>query len=725
MGKHKGANVGAAGNKPLWPIMAVALGVAMPPMAAAQDASGESQVGVEEIFVTARKREENLQDVPIAVTAFGEQQIEDARLDRIEDFVALTPNVNLRATNSRTSSQDIVIRGVASDTSQEPGYGFYQDDVYVGGIAQTFGNFNDLERVEILRGPQGALYGRNAVGGAINVVTRRPEFNDVALRVEGTAARYDRSELRFSANAPLVEDTLAVRIGGFLIEQNEGEYYNMTLGEEFDAESSAGLRGRVRWAPTSDLDLLFSAEVVDEVSGPTPRLDVAGGETARTLQYNTPNRNTLYGEQYTQRTDWTLPFATLTGIFSYRSEEATALADFDQTATASLVLDQSIDRDNVYDEVRLVSSGDGPFNWIIGASYYGEDRVSLLNTDVDLGLGFLGAGFASLQTFANADLETESQAFFAEIGYRFGSFDATASVRYTEDEKTLNYQQGIPELIGLPGPFAVFGLPPFQLTIAQTQTFENVSPGVSLTYRATEDVQFYGKVGAGFRAGGFNTVVSNPAFLPYDEETSVNYELGLKSELFDNRVRFNAAVFRLDQSDLIVDVNDPNPLFASIGQTYNTNAGEAETYGFEADVMTRLMDGLDVGVAVGLISAELTEFTTAAGVDASGNQPPGTPEGTVGLLATYRWPVGSSLNGFAGANANWSWGGYQDVENLIALDDRNVIDLSLGLESDHWRLVAFADNVTDEQYILNRNLTNTSVAYAPGSTYGVQVAVNW
>ncbi len=614
--------------------------------ATAQPASGQTSAQIEEVVVTARKREENLQDVPVALTAFSAQTIEDARLDTIEDFAALTPNVELRATNSRTSGIDIVIRGVSSDIHQEPGFGLYEDGVYVGGIAKAFGNFNDLERVEVLRGPQGALYGRNAVGGSINIINAQPK-DAFEAKLDGLVASHERYELRGMVNLPLSEQ-FAARISGFGIKQNKGEYYNVTLDEELNRESSYGLRGRFKFDASDDLTFLFSASVVSEDAGYNPRLNVAGGETPRNLHYNTPTRNTLRGHELTGQADWNAGWALVTGILSFRTEDSHALADFDQTDTQSLVLDQDVDRNTTFAELRAVSPGGQPFSWIVGANYYGEKRASLLDSDIDLGLGFLGPSFASLQTFSNARTKTTSWSAFAEVGYDVSdAFNLGASIRYNRDRKRLGYEQGIPELIGLPGPFAVFSLPPFQLTTTDSQDFENVSPGASASYKLSDEVNLYAKVGTGFRAGGFNTVVSNPAFLPFDAETSVNYEVGLKSELFDRRLRLNLAAFRLDQTDLIVDVMDPNPLFASIGQTYSTNAGKARTYGFEMDATARLAEGLDVSVNLGVLDAELTDFVTPAGISVAGNKPPGAANGNVGALLSYRWPLGDTVDGFA------------------------------------------------------------------------------
>ncbi|HEY0300451.1 MAG TPA: TonB-dependent receptor [Rhizomicrobium sp.] len=679
---------------------------------------------IETVVVTARKREENLQDVPVALTAFSARTIEDARLDTIEDFASLTPNVELRATNSRTSGIDVVIRGVSSDIHQEPGFGLYEDGAYVGGIAKAFGNFNDLERVEVLRGPQGALYGRNAVGGSINIINAQPA--DVfGARLDGLAGSHERFELRGMVNVPL-SDQLAVRFSGFGIKQDKGEYYNVTLNEELNREESYGLRGRARFEASDTLSFLFTAAVVGEDAGYNPRLNVAAGETPRTLHYNTPTRNTLHGHDFTGQADWDAGWTQVTGILSFRTEDSHALADFDQTAAQSLVLEQDVDRDTTFAELRAVSPAGQPFSWILGANYYGEDRASLLDSDVDLGLGFLGASFASLQTFSNARTTTTSYSAFAEVGYDIAErLNVGASVRYNRDHKKLGYEQGIPELIGLPGPFAVFSLPPFQLSTTDAQDFENVSPGGSLFYKLSDTVNLYARVGTGFRAGGFNTVVSNPAFLPFDAETSVNYEVGLKSELLDHKLRLNLAGFRLDQSDLIVDVMDPNPLFASIGQTYSTNAGAARTYGFELDATARPAEGLDVTFNLGVLDAELTDFVTPAGVSVAGNKPPGAADGNIGALIFYRWPLAGSLEGFANVKYSQTWGGFQDIENLIALDDHSILDLKLGVESGGWRAVAFVDNVTDDDYILNRNATLTSVLYAPGRTFGLQAAYRW
>jgi iron complex outermembrane receptor protein len=317
--------------------------------------------------------------------------------------------------------------------------------------------------------------------------------------------------------------------------------------------------------------------------------------------------------------------------------------------------------------------------------------------------------------------DTSSFAIFAELGWRFSDrLEATAGLRYTQDEKDS-------DLALIVGPVISAFTGAASASQSPSQTFEDVSPSVTLTYRVGEDARIYGRVASGFRAGGVNVLISDPTEFTFNEENSVNYEIGVKTKAFGGTTSFNVAAFVFDQNDVLLGVA-PTPLQFAI-----LNAGEAQTVGLEIDLTTRPVEGLTIGAALGWYDSEYTSVNAGVLTATEGSQIAHTPDWTFSGLVSYERPLTANLDWEMNAEVRSRNGGFQDGTETTPMDDFTLLNLSIGLQGPHWGISLFGDNVTDDQYEITRTgplLASTvsppnftpGVISQEGAIYGVRLS---
>lgn len=712
---------------------------------------------IEEIVVTARRIEESLQDTPVTVTAITRQTIDDYRLDRIDDFVLLSPNSIVPASDKKENSQIAIRGGRFVDPQVEPDFGLYRNGQYYGGPRTNLSALVDLERVEIMRGPQVGLYGRNAMNGAVNLVFATPNTEAATGYASVTAARWERYEVEGWFNAP-VSDTFAVRAAAWYYDQGEGEHFNITLNEELDEQDTIGGRLSASWQASDTVDVLWVLET-NETDGPQTTefieedrlIDPLGfgvnvplpAETKRTIQRDDPSMaesETLY---FSQDVNWSTDNGVVTFAVNYRDYEFVSTQDFDFTpfgvsafpTNLHRISDRDADVTDTNVELRWASNQDQRLSWITGISYLVEDfKFSTgVFTEIDLSLIGFGPGVSDGTGFLVGDIDTDSYAAYAVFTYAATDrLDLIFGGRYTSDDKTLHYDQFIqtddPTIVALFGP--VF--PEFVLD--DSQTFDNFSPEVGLAYAINDNVNLFASYKEGFRAGSYNTTSTDPALLPYQDETATNFEIGIKSTLLDNRVRLNVTAFRFEIDDVLLRVLDPvNPLFSSL-----QNVGESETNGIEIEFATRPLEGLDIAAAVGWLDAEITSGEATdqgfapSDPNISGSQIPYTRDWTGSLLLNFSRPVNSAMSWFVNSNYRFQSGGNFRFEptnpppggfDPVPMDHAGFVNLSLGLETDRWRLVVFGDNITGDEP--RTTLRFNELDRAEAETYGVRFSMNF
>lgn len=746
--------------------------------------SDQNSLGI--IVVTARKRAEDIQDVPDAISVISQQVVEAGDLDEVEDFIDLVPNASF--SNDSETSSEISIRGSSRNNSDEdPSVGIYRDGIYVGGLLFSTATFYDLERVEILRGPQAALYGRNAVGGAVNVVTTEPSFDPGGF-VEVQIGSKARQEIRAGLDVPLVDDLLAARVSGLIVNQNRGFDYIVNQDNYTDAEEVGSIRGRLLFTPTSNLDFLTTVEYVSTSGGQALLVAAPDQETGfLDAEFTVPIPGTSPEDtdnqfrdfptfshfdqiHFFQEANLTTGAGTFTGIVSYRESSLSSSRDDDYTNNFVFGREYDASQDSFFSELRFATEDIGGFKVLVGLNYIDENTdLSYVNPQGGNFFGALGGvnladmyatGILPPQLGGAADGSTsitsigltpgatgltgflgdtfplffvnqqslQSFAAFADVNYEItDQLEVWGNVRYTKDDKEIIFAQGYTDCpVACPELTALFldGLD-FEVSGTNESSFENVSFGGGINFQPSDTVLLYAKVVEGFKAGGFNPVTFTPSLQAFDSEESISYEIGFKTEFFDNRLRVNASAFLQDRSGSLVDVEDP----ASAGiLNLGVNGGEIRNKGVELEVSASPVEGLRLDVAGGYLDSKFREVTLDPAVfldiaDFTGNRVPLTFRYTLAAIMTYNRPITEALNLFGFASYRNAWNGFTDNENDRKLDNPEVVDLRLGVEGiAGWKVNGFVDNVFDNRY-RSTDIAGNRIPrgrFSAGRTYGVQ-----
>jgi iron complex outermembrane recepter protein len=708
-------------------LVATALGATcLAPAAFAQTATAEASADTADIVVTARKREERLVDVPAAVTAISPALISDGRLFDARDLLLQAPGTFLVENNAGTA-RDISIRGVGTPTLfAEAGVALYVDDIYSSGFISYPTQFYDLERVEVLRGPQGALYGRNAVGGAVNILSARPT-GEVEGLFRGTYGRYNRFEVEGMANVPLSE-AISLRLSGLVINQTDGEYTNATLDRTIDETASFSGRVALQIAPpASGFTLNVVYEHNDANTPGTSLYFPEAGETRDTIERDTHptnryvvNRLAVTAEYETEAAG---TFTLVAGGRNYGlsgTEDTDLSTDLFPTPTLSSLGKQVTTRRNEVDsrmaELRWFAPSLGPVTLLAGVTYLDETATGDILTDLQgLSLAFTGGALPFTLGIAN-DQSLTSWAGFAEAGISImDDLELSGSLRYTSDRKEVDF-------LFTPSP-ALFGFVGPSQSSQVRKTFTNWSPGATLAW-TPGNLNLYAKVQTGFRAGGFNFNVANAANLPYESETSINYEIGAKASLMDGRAFVGLSAYILEQDDVLIallDFTAPPGL-----QGYLANLGEARTPGIELEGAITPVEGITFGASVGWMDPKFTggSFVNAFGqtVELDGLQLPNTREWSFSVNGSIRRPLGDTMHLLANAAYSSRSSGFQDVQNGFAIGRIELLNASAGIEFGQFDVQAYVQNALNKRYDIAfggfRDGTS-GVTRAPGATYGI------
>lgn len=699
--------------------------------AMAQDSGG----GLEEILVTARRVEERLQDTPIAVTALSAATLEERQVDNLTEVVRYAPNVQFStASSGTTGASSVFVRGIGQVdfiTTIEPGVGLYLDGIYLARVTGAALELADVERVEVLRGPQGTLYGRNTIGGAVNVVTKRPsETFEGNIRFSG--GNQGRFEGRASVSGPLGEGVSA-RLS-MLARADDGYGRNLVpqpgIKDEMGRGRDIGARLQFLLQPTDRFEIDVSADYLRHRGTPTPHTMVSYQDTAATAAYNALPDVVPIGPQYINddldRVQLSTPMvddlnvfgvgltaaynfdsATLKFISSYRRQTSASGQDFD--GSPATFLDQFIDSRQWQFSQEIQASGkalNDQLDWIAGGYYFKEDGrfdsfISLSNTPISI--------------YTNN--RTRSFAFYAQASYKIvESLKLTLGGRYTHEKKNLD---GINTFFG---PFEL--VPPTDLA----DTFSNFSPKVGLDYRVTNDLLLYASVTRGFRSGGFNGRPFSPTDLTsFNAETVTSYEAGFKSELFDRVLRFNAAAFYNDYKDIQLTAVT-NSGGASIVLT--GNAASAKIYGFELELEAKPTRAFTFFGSIGYMHNSLKEKT---GFTFGATELPTAPDWTASFGGQYEFPISAHLGlSFGGDFSHTSSFTPQfDPAPTARIPAYSLVNSRITLADNEtgWSLTLFAKNLFDKQYRTYAQFAGSQDAtvawFGPSRRIGIQANLNF
>ncbi len=576
----------------------------------AAPASG-SAADTGEIIVTAQKREERQRDVPISMAALGPADLAKRGIGDITDLRGQVPNLQIAPHPNSANTARVFIRGIGANDDQmtlDPSVAVYVDGVYVARSQALTADSAEIERIEVLRGPQGTLYGRNSTGGTVNFITRAPELGQFSLKQTLTVGDYAAFRAKTSANVPL--GTIAALQLGYLRDQKDGYVANLGTGvPRFGDKRRDAYRAALRVVPTAGVDLRYTydrSEIRDTpaflartglypVVAPRP---TAGSPYVRDLQ-----RNRVNVEGHSLIGSWALSDQlTVKSITGYRVMNNRTYMDyhtgvFSQSPLQIATFDQH--HEQTSEEVQLIGSAPN-LDYIVGGYYFHED-----------GRSFDTGKLATSQTDRTVSIKNTAYALFGQATWKpsfLPDVALTAGVRYSHDERRATLDYVTRNNAGQVTFTSPSGL--------GNRAFDNVSPYVSLAYKPTENVNLYAKWQKGYKAGGFNVRASTVARFSqgFNPENISVFEGGAKVDLLDHALRINAAAFYGKYRDIQVNIqSDPN----NVTITDLLNAGRATISGVEWDMTLRPAPGLTATVNYGHLNAHYDSIVNAAGGDIS------------------------------------------------------------------------------------------------------------
>jgi iron complex outermembrane receptor protein len=699
-------------------------------LAWAQTGGGGS---LEEIVVTARKRAESIQDVPVSVTAVGEAAMERNFIARIENLQRITPNVTLEPVSITTSSLAPYIRGIGNrvqEPVQDPAIAISVDGVYLASIVGSAIDVFDVEQIEVLRGPQGTLQGRNSPGGAINIRTRRPG-DDLGMRLEASYGNYDTYSVKAAIDGPLVPNLLGAKLA-VMTSQSDGYMRNITTGERLSGQDTVAARLGFLITPTDSLNIYLTADymkdespqrglrnVASSIAGLPGQPNVLLCDTSATglaflgqcvtedkyktsMEFTEPNDLEVWG--VTANVDWQLPNGLqLTSITGYRDADEFQSVDVDGTGLPLLTsIGRSMKVDQFSQEIRLSSdrsgvSEAGQLDWVVGV-YYVDSSWSL-DQPID--------AFGSIIPGRRAQ-DMESYAGFGQATYHITDrWSVSLGGRQTKDKKDLD----------------ITFFSPTEFIHSVDGDSSNFSLEAGTEFRFSPDILGYFRFAQGYRSGGINGDVPTPdAAVEFDSEEVDSYELGMKAEWLNQRLRTNVSLFWTDydnlQRDVVITIPTA-PFFAQVIQ----NQGKARIRGVDLELLARPVDRLTLSATVGYLDAEFRD---------TNQQMPFAPDWTGFFGADYEIPLGTS--GSLTASADIQYRGDANINGALQpIGDQKSYTLAnaaltFRTEDGRYSVTGYVRNIFDKYYIVAAEAAaGVSAWVVPGAprTYGVRFTAKY
>lgn len=740
-------------------------------------AQDEPSLQLEEVMVTARKRTESLQSAPVSAAVFDSSALQRAQINDISEIIGRVPGFVMNSDN--VTEPNVFMRGIGTDiesAASNSSIGMFVNEVYMA-RAQAFAmELFDLQQVEVVRGPQGILYGKNVTGGVVNFVTNKPTDNDEAS-VRAGVGNYDLIEVEGFANGAL-SDTVYGRISA-TSRSRDGYGKNTHTDNDVEDFDASSVRGQLRFVPSEDLDIILSADT-NRRRGTAPWVHMEiPSEHNEPFQNSDERRgpNNIDGKSDADvdgvdlTINWSTDAGTLTSItalrkasFEHKANDGGSYIDFSTLPYGDdgrvdfvelhfgdgpgpeaynddfFVNDKEEDVDTFSQELRWTSTLDGNWNYMVGG-YYLEEEIERQEQQTYLFVNFWNQGYESAYT----ESDNSTYGVFGEVTWDItDAWNLVVGARYTYDEKDFSVIRGN-EGDYLGAPFEdengniISGF-----SASDSDDWDSIDPSVTLNWQVSDDVFAYASYSTGFKSGGWNgenATSAGEAVAGYDEEEATNYEIGAKMEFFDNRLRVNATGFFTTYDDLqtqqfvIFDENlPPDNVIA--------NAGEAEVKGVELEFMGLVTDWWTISgtyayqdgeITGDLISTELQYnpecdcSNIRVDVNLKGNELRRTPENSYNLVNTFFWDMGNSGSMDVVIDYSYTDGYHFDNENNPRTynEDFSVWNASVNWTSadDKWELSLWGKNLDDELYATGKVDVIGSVlaSYAPPRTYGASV----
>ena len=650
---------------------------------------------IEEIVVTAQRRAVNLLETPVAVSSFDGAKLETRQVRNLSDLTTLTPGVQF---GTQFSNAKITIRGIGNQNASagaDPGVAFHLDGVYLGQTGLAGASFLDVERVEILRGPQGTIFGRNATGGAVNVISRKPTAE---LEAEiGAALGIDPFQYHldgFVSGPVIANGNLR---GRFSARRDYNRGYTRNLAQpgpdRLDDQDVSAVRGQLQFVPTDQFDAVLSIDYqkgddngpatfllgTPTVSDPTAIAASLGG-VAGDIATRTAQNNQGLGDQsflgVRLNADWKIGSGTLKALAAYDRTRSITDQDGDGTSANFTSTEFRQRAHQFYGELVYASDTSGRFDYLIGANAFKETARQTILVPI---------AFLPVPVTIQSTLDTRSFALFGHGDFRLTDrAKLFGGLRYSWDEKEIDESNN------------------FVGTLSQKADWNRLTYEVGASYDLSDTVHAYLKYSTGYKGGGFQAGNLAPPFAP---ETNNNIEAGLKGLYFNRRVEANIAVFHMNYDNL--QVNQITGVTATV-----TNAAKATIDGVEAEIIARLTPALRAELTGSYLDATFDEFRTADSarpalgeLDLAGNRLPSSPQFTYSAGLYYTLSVATAGSLTLGGRYYWRDKVYFSEFNIPVASETSAgrIDLSLNYESDdgRWQAGIYARNLTDEKVLTN------------------------
>lgn len=608
----------------------------------AADDRKSDKISLDTITVTADKRKKNIQDIPGSVSALTDMQIEDAGIDSVKDIDAYIPNFDIYPIYGAGAYQSI--RGQNNMVYNSPSVGYYIDDV-----PSTFGftgvqtNLFDIERIEVLRGPQGNLYGMNSAGGVVNIITKKPG-DKFRAKASTDIGSYNLRGYKGVISGPVIKDKLFVGLSGAY--KTRDSYIDEENAPTRNEKRNAG-RLQLRWVPTDKTDIIFT-ETNDNYYCNFDTMVVPSYD-----KFKIKNRGIAEGEEITDITHslsikHSTSFCDITSVTARNEYERDAVAGKDYLSDGENKKYRILEPDEkqFIQEIRFASNNDvSNLQWLVGGFYLTGVFNSYYNMKTDTGVQGAPTGIYN-ENLSTAELKTDTFSFYGQVDYKvFDKLTFSAGLRMDYDKKENDFYHTYKGVV--------------KGDYKDSTSWTNYSPKASLSYQANESIMTYVSVAKGYKSGGYNTISQNTAeAASYDPEYAWSYETGVKTNWFGNRLISNISIF-------YTEVNDIQITFMPEGtwEFVTRNAAEATTWGIECESILRPITGLQITATFGYLDSEFEEHKVK---EYEGNTIPFTSKYNGSLIAEYLFPMGVYLRGegmwhgksYFTENNNYSQGDY-------------------------------------------------------------------
>ena len=661
---------------------------------------------LEEVTVTAQKREQSLQEVPVAVSAIGEAQLMENGISDMTELQKMSPNTTLQVSRGTNSTLTAFIRGIGQQDplwGYEPGVGIYIDDVYIarpqGAVMDVF----DVERIEVLRGPQGTLYGKNTIGGAVKYVTKKMT-GDTEISIGSALGSYNQRDLKLKASTGLTEN---LNIGAAIASFNrDGFGENVITGEDQYNKDILAARVSLEYSPTEALFFRFAADKTTDKSASKHghRFDPGvNGEPVLDSVYDTesnlPSDNLVETSGMSFTAEWQLSDSvTVKSVTASREGESDTVIDFDSVNTPSFDVPAIYDDEQFTQEFQLIWQGENAD--LVSGIYYYDGTAS----------GAYDAVLAPISVAVNGSVDTQSLSAYAHYNWQFADqWNLNLGGRYTKDDKEADVYNAV--IAGLGSDFShdkyyADSAAPIVAAVrtdyTNSDSWGEFTPRVGIDYQLSNDAMLYATYSTGFKSGGFDmrgVETANPLTREgYAPETVDTMEFGWKLDLLANRLRLNGALFRADYTDMQLTTQRLLDDGTTAGDVLN--AGKSRIQGIELEASLALTDNLSANANLGWVDAEFIEFMSGGENIADTRDMQNTPDTTAMIQLNWSLPVAGGEMVIVPSASYRSDTQIFETPSILDQEGYTLVDLTATYYSPdgNWNLGLQGKNLTDTAY---------------------------